>query len=224
MHLLIVEDDALTASGLAHDLAQYGHSTVIARDGRDALFYVEDEHFDAIILDRMLPLLDGIEVLKRLRNRDERIPILMLTALGDLTHRVEGLDGGADDYLVKPAAIPELNARLRSIARRSTMPLAATTLKLNDIELDVLRQVVRQGDHSASLQQIEFRILRDLMLHAGKVVTRKMLLESVWGYHFDPGSNIVDLHIHKTRAKLRHHGIVDLIKTVRGIGYCIEHL
>jgi len=222
MHLLIVEDDAESAAGLVRDLAAFGHSTAIARDGRDAIFIVDDERFDAVILDRMLPLIDGVEVLKRLRNRPDHVPVLMLTALGDLVHRVEGLESGADDYLVKPAAPTELNARLHSIARRSTRSSTAGTLRVNDIELNIIRQTVRQGGQSLVLQPIEFRILRELMLHTGRVVTRAMLLETVWGYYFDPGSNIVDLHIHKLRAHLRHHGIVDLIKTVRGAGYCVE--
>lgn len=219
MHLLIVEDEPIAAGELANDFNVYGHSSVVARDGRDALFIAEAERFDAIVLDLMLPLIDGIEFVRRLRNRNDQTPILMLTALGDLAHRVEGLETGADDYLVKPAAPSELNARLGAIVRRSAAYSGTEKLRVDNIELDVIRQSVRSDNRSVQLQPIEFRILRELMLHSGKVVTRSMLLEKVWGYHFEPGSNIVDLHIHKLRAHLRESGIVDPITTVRGAGY-----
>lgn len=221
MHLLIVEDDSETAADIARDLASFGHSTAIARDGRDALSIAEDEHFDAIILDRLLPLIDGVEVLKRLRNRAEYIPMLMLSALGDLVHRVEGLESGVDDYLVKPAAPSELNARLHSIARRNARSTAPGNLCVGEVELDLTWQRVRYRGSSFAIQPVEFRILRELMIRAGKVVTRSMLLETVWGYYFEPGSNIVDLHVHKLRKRLREWGIDDFVVTVRGTGYSI---
>jgi two-component system OmpR family response regulator len=189
MKLLVVEDDVETAAALLRDLTNFGHSVVVARDGRDAIFFAGAENFDAVVLDRMLPLVDGVHVMKRLRNGANVVPILMLSALGDLAHRLEGLEGGADDYLVKPAEPAEINARLHALIRRS---------------------------------KNEFRILRELVANVGQVVTRTMLLEAVWGYHFDPESNIVDAHIHKLRQQLRSIGSENLISTIRRSGYIIH--
>lgn len=221
MNLLVVEDEVETAAALSRDLTNFGHSVVIARDGRDAIFFADSQDFDAVVLDRMLPLIDGVHVMKRLRNGANTVPILMLSALGDLVHRLEGLEGGADDYLVKPADPAEINARLHALLRRSKNEVVPQIVKFGALEIDLIGQSIRCGENLLRLKPTEFRILRELVANVGQVVTRTMLLESVWGYHFDPESNIVDTHIHKLRQQLRSIGSDNLISTVRRSGYII---
>lgn len=222
MRLLIVEDDPETAAALARDLTGFGHSLAIARDGRDALFIANDEKFDAIVLDRMLPLVDGIDVVKRLRNQENFVPLLMLTALGDLAHRIEGLESGADDYLVKPVDPTELNARLNAIMRRYAGSIEPGMVRARGIEMSLLQQTVKYRGKLLNLKPIEFRILRELLINVGQIVTRSMLLETVWGYYFEPDSNIVEMHVHKLRAEMRVNGVSNLITTVRGSGYIVH--
>ncbi|UAK25799.1 response regulator transcription factor [Sphingomonas nostoxanthinifaciens] len=224
MHLLVVEDDTDTAAALSRDLVALDHSVVVARDGRDAIFYAGDQEFDAIVLDRMLPLADGIHVVKRLRSGANVVPILMLSALGDLVHRLEGLEAGVDDYLVKPADSAEINARLHAILRRSRNEVASQVVHLGEVEVDMLNQTVKRDGAILRLKPTEFRILRELVGNIGQVVTRTMLLETVWGYHFEPESNIVEMHIHRLRAQLRSIGADNIISTVRRSGYVIRDL
>jgi two-component system OmpR family response regulator len=220
MRILLVEDDPHTAGFIAKGLREDGHSVDHADNGKDGLFLATTETYDAIVLDRMLPQLDGMTVLKTLRGADNRTPALLLTALGDVEHRVEGLRAGADDYLVKPFAYAELSARLDTLARRGTGGSGEPVrLRVDDLELDLLkREAVRSGK-TIELQPREFRLLEYLMRHAGRVVTRTMLLEAVWDYHFDPQTNVIDVHISRLRQKIDQGFSAPLLHTVRGAGY-----
>ncbi len=222
MRLLLVEDDVETAAFMSRELTKRLYDVVIARDGRDALFMVNDANFDAIVLDRRLPLIDGMEVLKRLRNQDISTPILMLTALGALADKVEGLDGGADDYVVKPVEIDELDARLRALSRRPAVVGEAGVLRVGSIEVNLLRHKVKRGGQTIDLLPLEFSVLAMLLRNSDKVVTRKMLLEEVWGYDFEPKTNIVDAQIARIRTKLNFPPHGEAIVTVRGTGYMIS--
>ena len=221
MDLLVVEDDVETAAALMRDRSNYGHSVVITRDGPDVIVFAGSQDFDTLVLDRMPPMIDGGHVMKRLRNGANIVPILMLSALGDLAHHREGLEAGADDHLVKPADPAEINARLQALIRHSKNEVVPQIVKFGAIEIDLMDQSVRCGESVLRLKPTEFRILRVLIANVGQVVTRTMLLESVWGYHFDPESNIVDTHIHKLRLQLRALGTDNLIHTVRRSGYII---
>lgn len=220
MRILLVEDDAHTAAFITKGLREDGHSVDHASDGKQGLFLATTEPYDALVLDRMLPGLDGMTLLRTLRGAGNSVPILMLTALGETDHRVEGLRAGADDYLVKPFAYAELSARLDGIVRRSQHnEREPTRLKVGDLELDLLaRQAQREG-RRIELQPREFRLLEYLMRHAGQVVTRTMLLESVWDYHFDPQTNVIDVHISRLRQKIDHGFSRPMLHTVRGAGY-----
>ena len=220
MRILLVEDDLHTAGFIAKGLREDGHSVDHADNGKDGLFLATTETYDAIVLDRMLPQLDGMTVLKTLRGADNHTPALLLTALGDVEHRVEGLRAGADDYLVKPFAYAELSARLDTLARRGTGGSGEPVrLRVDDLELDLLkREAVRNGK-TIELQPREFRLLEYLMRHAGRVVTRTMLLEAVWDYHFDPQTNVIDVHISRLRQKIDQGFPAPLLHTVRGAGY-----
>ncbi len=220
MRILLVEDDPHTAGFIAKGLREDGHSVDHADNGKDGLFLATTETYDAIVLDRMLPQLDGMTVLKTLRGAENRTPALLLTALGDVEHRVEGLRAGADDYLVKPFAYAELSARLDTLARRGTGGSGEPVrLRVDDLDLDLLkREAVRSGK-TIELQPREFRLLEYLMRHAGRVVTRTMLLEAVWDYHFDPQTNVIDVHISRLRQKIDQGFSAPLLHTVRGAGY-----
>lgn len=222
MHILLVEDDVETATFLSRELSKRDHEVVVARDGRDALFMVSDAQFDAIILDRRLPLIDGLEVLKRLRNQDVTTPVVMLTALGALSDKVEGLDGGADDYVVKPVELDELDARLRALTRRPAVAGEAGVLRAGSIEINLLRHKVKRGGQTIELLPLEFSVLAALVRNADKVMTRKMLLEEVWGYDFEPKTNVVDAQIARIRTKLDFSPHGESIMTVRGTGYMIS--
>lgn len=220
MRILLVEDDPHTASFIAKGLGEDGHAVDRADNGRDGLFLATTESYDAIVLDRMLPAPDGMVVLRTLRGAGNRVPVLMLTTLGDVDHRVEGLRAGADDYLVKPFAYTELSARLDSIARRGAAGGSEPTrLQVADLELDLLRREARRGKRKVELQPREFRLLEYMMRQAGRVVTRTMLLEAVWDYHFDPQTNVIDVHISRLRQKIDHGEPAALLHTVRGAGY-----
>lgn len=219
MRLLIAEDDVETADFLGAELRARGHDVVHAGDGEAALATALENAFDLLLLDRMLPGLDGVAVLRRLREAQVRTPVLMLTALGGIGDRVEGLDAGADDYLVKPFAIEELVARLHALARRLQPDAAAMRLVVGDVTLDLLRREAVRGGRAILLQPREFALLEHLMRSAGRVVTRTMLLEHVWGFTFDPTTNIVESNLSRLRGKLNHGFDRDPIETVRGLGY-----
>jgi two-component system, OmpR family, response regulator len=219
LHLLVVEDDRETREFLRNGLLQAGHSVDIAADGREGLFAATTQQFDVIVLDRMLPELDGLTVLRTLRASGNRVPVLLLSALAEVDQRVGGLRAGADDYLVKPFAFSELEARIEALVRRTVPEGPATVLKLGDLELDMLTRAVRRGAVAIDLQPREFRLLEYLLRHAGQVVTRTMLLEHVWDYHFDPQTNVIDVHVSRLRSKIDRGFEPQLLHTVRGAGY-----
>ncbi|MBL8590363.1 MAG: response regulator transcription factor [Methylobacteriaceae bacterium] len=222
MKILIVEDDAATAAYLRDGLLAQGHEVAHADNGRDGLFRASGETFDVLIVDRMLPELDGVGLVRRLREAGVRTPTLFLTALGGVDDRVAGLEAGADDYLVKPFAFAELAARLAALARRPPLPEARTRLALADLEIDLIDRKVTRAGRAIDLQPREFELLRYLVENAGRVVTRAMLLENVWEYHFDPKTNIVETHVSRLRAKVDKGFDADLIVTLRGAGYMIR--
>ncbi|MBI1182014.1 MAG: response regulator [Alphaproteobacteria bacterium] len=222
MRILVAEDDEETAGFVQRGLGEIGHNVVVAATGEDALHLGLTETFDLIVLDRMLPGFDGLTVLKRLRAADVTTPALMLTALGRIEDRVAGLDTGADDYLVKPFAFSELAARVRAVSRRTAPREAETRFAAGPIEMDLLSREVRRDGRPITLQPKEFRLLEELMRHAGEFVTRTMLLERVWDFHFDPQTKIVETHISRLRSKLNEGGLEDPIETVRGVGYRIR--
>jgi two-component system OmpR family response regulator len=220
MKILVIEDDPEMRDFLIQGLSRDGNTVQTAADGRAGLQAAE-QPFDAIILDRMLPELDGIEVLQALRQRGQTTPVLMLSALGDVDHRVSGLQHGADDYLAKPFSFIELTARLEALHRRDAKP-DATTLQLADLELDLLSHTVRRGDQVIELWPLEFRLLEYLLRNAGRVVTRNMLLEDVWNLNFDPQTNVVEVHMSRLRGKVDKGFATRLIQTVRGSGYVLR--
>ncbi|HQX25625.1 MAG TPA: response regulator transcription factor [Pseudomonadota bacterium] len=220
MRILVVEDDANVAGFVAKGLREAGHVVDVADNGKDGLFLATTEAYDALVLDRMLPQVDGLTVLRTLRASGSAVPVLLLSALGDVDDRVQGLRAGGDDYLTKPFAFVELLARIEVLARRPRAGAAPeTVLRVADLELDLLARSVRRAGHAIELQPREFRLLEYLMRHAGQVVTRTMLLEAVWDYHFDPQTNVIDVHVSRLRAKLDKGHPRPLIHTVRGAGY-----
>ncbi len=219
MHLLVVEDDRDTREFIRNGLLQAGHRVDVAADGREGLFAATTQQFDLVVLDRMLPQVDGLTVLRTLRASGNRVPVLLLSALGEVDQRVAGLRAGADDYLVKPFAFSEIEARIEALTRRTAPEGPATLLKIGDLELDIMTRAVRRGEVSIDLQPREFRLLEYLMRHAGQVVTRTMLLEHVWDYHFDPQTNVIDVHVSRLRAKIDRGFELQLLHTVRGAGY-----
>ncbi len=222
MRILLIEDDRDTREFTRRALGQDGHVVDAAEDGRQGLFLASTERYDVIVLDRMLPVLDGMTLLKTLRGAGNRTPVLLLSALAEVDHRVEGLRAGADDYLTKPFAHAELSARLDNLRRRNdgaAGEAATTTLVIADLHLDLLKRDARRGARRIELQPREFRLLEYLMRHAGQVVTRAMLLESVWDYHFDPQTNVIDVHVSRLRQKIDRGEAVALLHTVRGAGY-----
>ncbi|MDD2869545.1 response regulator transcription factor [Neomegalonema sp.] len=221
MRILVIEDDARAAEHLVGGLRERAHEADWARDGIDGLDRASRGGYDALIVDRMMPGLDGLEMLKRLRAMGCDTPALFLTALDQVDHRVEGLRAGAEDYLVKPYAFPELLARIEGLARRRTPEAAVTKLRLADLEMDLLARTVTRAGDRIDLQPREFRLLEELLRHSGQVVTRTMLLESVWDYHFDPQTNVIDVHISRLRSKIDKGYDPPLLKTVRGAGYML---
>lgn len=220
--ILIAEDDAETLNYIEQGLRELGHAVTRAATGRDALFLASSEPFDAIVLDRMLPGVDGMTILRSIRGAGISTPVLMLTALARVEDRVEGLESGADDYLVKPFAFTELSARLNALARRPAGVNAETVLKAGDIELNLLKREVRRAGQRIDLQPREFALLEQLVRNAGRIVTRTMLLERVWNFHFDPKTNIVETHISRLRSKLNAGFSRNAILTVRGAGYLVD--
>jgi two-component system, OmpR family, response regulator len=222
MKLLVVEDDRETASYLAKGLGESGYTVDRAGDGREGLFLASSGGYDAIVLDRMLPGIDGLSMLSALRAAEIRTPALILSALGSVDDRVKGLRAGGDDYLVKPFAFSELLARLEAVLRRGSAGPATTALRVADLELDLLTRSVRRCGKPVDLLPREFRLLEYLMRNAGHVVTRTMLLEHVWDYHFDPQTNVIDVHISRLRQKIDRNFARPLLHTVRGAGYCLR--
>ena len=224
MRILVIEDDNETAAYIVRGLSEHGHAVERAPTGRDGLFLATDSNYEVIVVDRMLPGMDGLTLLKTLRAADVRTPVLVLTALGEVDQRVEGLEAGADDYLVKPFVFTELLARVQALGRRPPLQEQVSALQVADLEMDLLRREVRRAGKTIELQPREFRLLEYLMRHAGEVVTRTMLLEQVWDFHFDPQTSVVETHISRLRAKIdRAHGPGrELLHTVRGAGYCLR--
>ncbi|MAW80235.1 MAG: DNA-binding response regulator [Parvularcula sp.] len=221
MRILLVEDDAEAAAYVAKGLREAGHVVDHALDGESGLNMATSGGYDAYVIDRMLPKMDGLALLSSRRTEGDVTPALFLSALGEVDDRVSGLKAGGDDYLVKPYAFSELLARIEALGRRrATGPAEVTTrFKVGDLELDVLTRTVRRAERKIDLQPREFRLLEYLMRHAGQVVTRTMLLENVWEYHFDPQTNVIDVHISRLRAKIDKDFDKPLLKTIRGAGY-----
>jgi two-component system OmpR family response regulator len=222
MKLLIVEDDKEAAAYLKRALSEVGHTVDAATTGRNGLMLAAGETYDVIILDRMLPEIDGLAILRTIRASGVKTPVLLLTALGGIDDRVVGLEAGGDDYLVKPFALAELLARVNALARRPPTQEVRTELSVADLRLDVLKRTVTRGGQRIELQPREFQLLEYLLRHAGRVVTRTMLLESVWDFHFDPKTNIVETHMSRLRGKVDRGHAHELIHTVRGAGYVLR--
>ena len=223
MRILVIEDDRATADYVAKGLSEEGHVADVARDGRDGLFLALNEPFDVIVTDRMMPGADGLSIVRALRASGVRTPVLMLTALGEVERRVEGLEAGADDYLAKPFAFAELRARIRALARRPAPADAAqTALAVGDLRMDLIRRVVTRNGRIVDLLPTEFRLLEHMMRHPGEVLTRTMLLEKVWDLSFDPTTNVVDVHVSRLRRKIEGEGEAPMIRTVRGAGYALD--
>lgn len=222
MKILLIEDDRELAGYVVQGLSEEGHNVSMAYDGRDGLFRATGESWDLLIVDRMLPGLDGLNIVRTLRAGDIKTPVLFLTTLGGVGDRVSGLNVGGDDYLTKPFAFAELVARVKALGRRPHRIVMQTLLRVGDLEMDLLGRTVHRGGAAVQLQPREFRLLEYLMKHEGEVVTRTMLLESVWDFHFDPRTNIVETHISRLRSKINHDDSPELIHTVRGAGYLLR--
>lgn len=222
MKLLLVEDDREAARYLSRGLAESGHVVDIAYDGEDGLHMAREGTYDALIVDRMLPRRDGLSLIEAIRADGRSTPVLILSALGQVDDRIKGLRAGGDDYLPKPYSFAELLARIEALGRRRNGPAEESTLRVGDLAMDRLSRRVTRAGHDIDLQPREFRLLEYLMRHAGQVVTRTMLLENVWDYHFDPQTNVVDVHISRLRGKIDKNFETSLIHTVRGAGYVIR--
>ncbi|HUZ72157.1 MAG TPA: response regulator transcription factor [Stellaceae bacterium] len=222
MKILVIEDDPETAAYVANGLSEEGHLVERVASGDDALFRAIHDRFDLLIVDRMIPGIDGLSLVKTLRTAGNQTPVLFLTTLTGVDDRVSGLNAGGDDYLVKPFAFAELVARVAALGRRPREAGAETSFRVADLELDLLSRRVRRGGKEIDLQPREFRLLEYLMRHSGEVVTRTMLLENVWDFHFDPRTNVVETHVSRLRSKVDKGFGVELIHTVRGAGYCVR--
>ena len=222
MKVLLVEDNERVSSFVRKGLTEAGHTIDHADNGRDGMFLAAGESYDAIVMDRMLPGdIDGLGIIAALRKTGSRTPILILSALSDVDERIRGLQSGGDDYLVKPFAFGELLARLDALVRRAQGGNSETTLVVDDLAMDLLSRKVSRAGRSVTLQPREFKLLEYLMRHASQVVTRTMLLENVWDYHFDPQTNVVDVHISKLRQKIDAGAERPLLKTIRNAGYML---
>ena len=222
MRVLVIEDDADTAAYIRKGLKEQGHVVDHAQDGKEGLFMALGQSYDVTIVDRMLPGLDGLSIIQTLRTSGNTTPMLILSALGEVDDRVQGLRAGGDDYLVKPFAFSELLARLEALVRRADTEAAETSLRVDDLQLDLLTRVVKRAGQVIELQPREFRLLEYLMRHAGQVVTRTMLLENVWDYHFDPQTNVIDVHVSRLRRKIDKEFGQPLLHTIRGAGYTLR--
>jgi two-component system OmpR family response regulator len=219
--ILLIEDDSQTADYIAKGLREHGHVVDKTDNGRDGLYMATGEPYDVMIVDRNLPKMDGLSLVKAARASGTRTPVLFLTTMGGVDDRVAGFEAGGDDYLVKPFAFAELLARVGALARRPPI-VATTSLKVGDLEIDLLSRAVTRGGKRIDLLAQEFKILEYLMRHAGEIVTRTMLLEKVWDFHFDPKTNIVETHISRLRSKIDKGFDRPMLQTVRGAGYRLE--
>lgn len=222
MRILLIEDDITTAEFISRSLKEAGHLVQHHADGKEGLLAALEGQFELMIVDRMLPSLDGLSIIRSVRGADNGIPVLVLSALGEVDNRVEGLQAGADDYLTKPFACSELLARIDALSRRGGTTAEVTRFQLDDLEIDLLSHEVRRGGRLIPMQAREFRLLEYLMRHQGQVLTRTMLLENVWDYHFDPQTNIIDVHISRLRGKIDKDFDTKLLHTVRGAGYVMR--
>ena len=222
MRILVIEDEKTVADYIVKGLKEAGHNVDCSHDGRDGLFMATTEQYDILIIDRMLPNVDGLKIIKTLRSTNNTTPVLILSALGEVDDRVTGLKTGGDDYLVKPFAFSELLARVEVLGRRREKTAQETELRADDLKLDLLSRKVYRGTKKIDLKSREFALLKYMLSHKGQVVTRTMLLEGVWDYNFDPQTNVIDVHISRLRNKIDKDFDTKLIKTVRGAGYIIE--
>ena len=222
MKILLIEDDERTAEYIARGLREHGHVPDRANNGKDGLFLATSEKYDVLIIDRMLPGVDGLTIIKTLRASGNHVPALFLTTMTGIDDRVEGLEAGADDYLVKPFAFSELLARLGALLRRPPISDVKTRLRVGDLEMDLLKRAVSRAGKAIDLQPQEFRLLEYLMRNEGRVVTRTMLLENVWDFHFDPQTSVVETHISRLRAKIDRGFGSEILRTMRGAGYCLR--
>lgn len=221
--VLTIEDDETTAREIVAELERSGHSVEWVADGREGLIRAVSGDFDAITLDRMLPKLDGLTIVTVMRNAGITTPVLMISALNDVDERVRGLRAGGDDYMTKPFASEELSARLEVLLRRKAgAPRQATTLNVADLEVDLISRTVRRGGAEIRLMPTEFKLLEFMMRNSGQVLTRTMIFEAIWGYHFDPGTNLIDVHLGRLRKKVDAAGLPQLIHTIRGSGYALR--
>lgn len=222
MKLLVIEDDATTAQYITRGLTEEGHAVDCLSDGREGLTQAMASDYDVLIVDRMLPGLDGLSVIRALRAAQVPTPAIFLTSMGGVEDRIDGLKAGGDDYLVKPFAFGELSARIEALRRRPPLQETETVLKAGDLEMDLVRRTVTRGGQRIELLPREFALLEHLMRNKGRVQTRTMLLEAVWDINFDPQTNVVETHVSRLRAKVDKPFDTDLITTVRGAGYRIE--
>ena len=222
MKILVAEDEIETARYIARGLEELGHVVDLAHDGRDAFMLATGEAYDVLIIDRMLPGMDGLSMVRAIRATGDLAPVLFLTALDGVLDRVAGLEAGGDDYLVKPFEFVELAARINALARRPRTGPVETELVVGPLRIDLLSRRVTRSSREIDLQPQEYRLLEYLMRHADRVVTRTMLLEGVWGFHFDPKTSVVETHISRLRSKLDREGETPVIKTIRGAGYMVN--
>lgn len=223
VRILVIEDDETVSNFIKKSLKESGFSVDCALDGRDGLFLASEETYDAIILDRMLPKFDGLSILKVLRDNGIATPVLMLSALGEVNHRIEGLRAGSDDYLAKPFSVSELVVRVQVLLRRATECADETSLKVGDLTINPMKRQATRRDRTIDLKPKEYQLLEYMVRHAGNIVTRSMIMEHVWDYHFDPTTNVVDVHISKLRKKIDQGFEKKLVHTIRGAGYCIRY-
>jgi two-component system OmpR family response regulator len=222
MRILIVEDDVEAAEAMSRTLTEAGHACVNAADGEEGLTAARAGEFDVMVVDRMMPKMNGVQLVESLRREGDRTPVLFLSALGEVGDRVDGLQAGADDYLVKPYAFAELIARIEALARRRDTGSVHTLLKVGELEMDLIARTVHRQGKEIDLQPREFQLLEFMMRHAGQSVTRTMLLEKVWHYHFDPQTNVIDVHISRLRSKIDKGFDRPMLQTVRGAGYRLD--
>ena len=222
MRILMIEDDTATANYVARGFGESGHVCDVLADGQDGLFQATRESYDVVVVDRMLPGLDGLSLVKALRATGGKVPVLFLTAIGGVNDRIEGLEAGADDYLAKPFSFAELLARVNALARRPPVQTETTVLRVLDLELDLIRRQARRAGVTLDLLPKEFTLLEVLMRNEGRVVTRTMLLERVWDFNFDPKTSVVETHISRLRAKIDKPFAVALLHTVKNAGYTLH--
>ena len=222
MRILVIEDDKEAAGYMIKGLSESGYTADHAEDGETGLVMAFGGGYDVLVVDCMLPKLDGLTLVEKLRSEGEDVPIMFLSALSDVDDRVKGLKAGGDDYLIKPYAFIELLARIEALVRRRNPTELETSFQVADLQLDLLTRRVMRGPNKILLQPREFRLLHYLIRHAGQIVTRTMLLENVWDYHFDPQTNVIDVHISRLRSKIDKDFEIQLLHTVRGAGYCLR--